>query len=121
MEVLQEAWDKREGPAVFATVSSDTIPNAVYVGEIVYEPEIGLVIADNYFHKTRRNIINGTRGSVLFLTEDSGSYQAKGTIEYHTQGPVFDRMQKWHNPKHPGVAATVVKVDELYAGAERLV
>jgi len=120
-KVLSEAWETRDGPAILTTVSTDRKPNSVYVGEIQLDREIGFVVADNYFDKTRRNIKSGSHGSVLFITNEGKAFQVKGMIDYHTDGPVFDGMQEWHNPKHPGVAATVVRIEEVYTGAERLV
>ena len=118
---LQEAWEAHEGPAVLTTVNSENVPNSIYVGEIQFDPETGFVVAANYFCKTRENIGQGSHGSILFITADHKAYQAKGPLEYHTEGPVFDAMHKWHNPKHPGVAATVLRVAELYSGAEKLI
>lgn len=119
-EVVQTAWTHREGPAVLATVDPDGRPNAIYVGSIREFGEDSLVIADNYFHKTRANILAGSRGSLLFLTAERKSYQVKGTFTYHTSGPVFDDMKTWNPAKHPGVAAAVLKVEEIFCGAERL-
>lgn len=120
MTLLMEAWNKKAGPAVLTTVGSQGKPNAVYVAEIQMKPDLGFVVADNYFDKTRENIKAGSLGSILFITDESKAYQAKGTIAYHTEGPVFEEMQRWHDQKHPGVAATVLRVDELYSGAEKL-
>ncbi|MCF7854648.1 MAG: pyridoxamine 5'-phosphate oxidase family protein [Candidatus Pacebacteria bacterium] len=120
MKILEEAWKDREGPAVLSTVDGDGRPNAIYVGEIQYEPELGFVVADNFFHKTRANIKNDSHGSILFITNDRKAYQAKGPLAYHTDGPVYDRMQQWHNSDLPGVAATVLQVTELFSGAEQL-
>ena len=61
-----------------------------------------IVIADNYFAKTKKNILSGSKGSVLFITKDGTAYQAKGTIEYHREGEVFDDMKTWNPEKHPG-------------------
>ena len=120
-EVLEQAWNNREGPAVLATVNGDHTPNVIYVGEIKYEPDVGFVVADNYFDKTRRNIKNGsTRGAVLFITKEGKAYQVKGSLGYHTDGPFFNDMQSWHNPKHPGVAAAVLHMEEVYNGSEKL-
>jgi hypothetical protein len=44
----------------------------------------------------------------------------KDSIEYHTKGAFFEDMKRW-NPKHrPGNAAAVLKVEKVYAGAEKL-
>jgi len=120
VETVAEAWQCREGPAVLATVGAAKTPNVIYVGEIRYVPAEGFIVADNYFHKTRANIKNGTKGAILFLTKERKSLQVKGPLTYHTQGPVFENMQSWHDPKYPGVAATLLRVEEAYSGAEKL-
>jgi predicted pyridoxine 5'-phosphate oxidase superfamily flavin-nucleotide-binding protein len=117
---VAQAWENREGPAVFVTVDAAKTPNAIYVGEIRYVPGQGFIVADNYFHKTRANIKNGTRGAILFLTKERKSFQVKGSLTYHTDGPIFEKMQTWHDPKYPSVAATLLRVEEAYSGAEKL-
>ncbi|AKJ63403.1 pyridoxamine 5'-phosphate oxidase family protein [Kiritimatiella glycovorans] len=120
METLEERWNRHEGPAVFSTVDPDGTPNAIYVGELRLDAGRGFVIADHYFDKTRRNIDGGSRGSLLFIDGDGKAFQAKGSLSYHTEGPVFHEMKGWQNPKHPGNAAVVLEVEELYSGAEKL-
>jgi predicted pyridoxine 5'-phosphate oxidase superfamily flavin-nucleotide-binding protein len=120
MEILARVWDNRDGPAVLATVDAAKKPNVIYVGEIWFDAREGFIIADNYFCKTRANIKDGTMGAVLFITKDRKSFQAKGTITYHTEGPVFESMRARHDPKRPGVAAAQLRVEEAYSGAERL-
>jgi uncharacterized protein len=117
---VAQAWENREGPAVFVTVDAAKMPNAIYVGEIRYVPGEGFIVADNYFNKTRANIKNGTQGAILFLTKERKSFQVKGPLTYHTDGPIFAKMQSWHGPKYPGVAATLLRVEEAYNGAEKL-
>jgi predicted pyridoxine 5'-phosphate oxidase superfamily flavin-nucleotide-binding protein len=120
MKIVAQAWDNREGPAVLATVDASKMPNAIYVGEIRYVPSEGFIVADNYFHKTRANIKTGTKGAILFLTKERKSFQVKGPLTYHTAGPVFENMRSWHDPKYPGVAAALLRVEEAYSGAEKL-
>ena len=120
MKIVAQAWDNREGPAVLATVDAAKTPNAIYVGEIRYVPGEGFIVADNYFHKTRANIKTGTKGVILFLTKERKSFQVKGPLTYHTAGPVFENMRSWHDPKYPGVAAVLLRVEEAYSGAEQL-
>jgi predicted pyridoxine 5'-phosphate oxidase superfamily flavin-nucleotide-binding protein len=120
MNLVAQAWENRDGPAVLVTVDAATTPNAIYVGEIRYVPGEGFIVADNYFHKTRVNITSGTKGAILFLTKERKSFQVKGPLTYHTQGPIFEAMQSWHDPKYPGVAATLLRAEEAYSGAEKL-
>ena len=82
--------------------------------------EDAVVVADNYFHKTRANIAAGSQGSLLFITKEGKSYQLKGRFEYHISGPLYDAMKRWNPVKYPGVAATVLRVAEVFCGAERL-
>ncbi len=120
MGIVAQAWDNREGPAVLATVDAAKTPNAIYVGEIRYVPSEGFIVADDYFQKTRANIMTGTKGAVLFLTKERKSFQVKGPLSYYTQGPIFENMRSWHDPKYPGVAAALLRVEEAYSGAEKL-
>jgi len=117
---VHEAWINREGPAVLSTVSKDGKPNSVYVGEIQYDNVNGFVVADNYFSKTRANIHDGSKGSILFITKDRKSYQVKGIFTYHPEGPIFKYMQTWHDPKHPGLAAVCLYIEEVFCGADKL-
>jgi len=117
---VREAWENRDGPAVFATVGEGAQPNIIYVTCVGAFGDDRLVVADNYFDKTRRNLKRGSKGAILFRTKGGKAYQVKGTLEYHTSGPVFDHMKTWNPPEHPGHAAAALKVEEVYSGAERL-
>ena len=121
MQTLVDAWKDHQDWPVMATVDSEGRPNIIYVGEIALDPEIGFIVADNYFNKTRANIESGSSGAILFITKERKAYQVKGAIEYLTEGAVYAKMLENHDPKHPGLAATVVKVEEVYSGAERLI
>ena len=77
-------------------------------------------MADNYFQKTRSNIQNGSKGSLLWITDEGAAYQVKGPIEYATEGPMFERMKECVDEKHPRVAAAVIHVEEVYSGADKL-
>lgn len=115
------AWDDHQGPVVLATVSSDGVPNIIYVTCVARFGDDRLVVADNYFDKTRTNIQQGgPNGCLLFITEAGKAYQVKGPLEYHTEGEVYDDMKKWNSDKHPGHAAAAIRVEEVYCGAKKL-
>ncbi len=117
---VRAAWVDHDGPVVLTTVDSAGIPNSIYA-TCVREYDSGtIVVADNYFKKTRANILAGSRGALLFITKAGKSYQLKGRIEYHTSGPIFDVMKSWNSPKHPGVAAAALKVDQVFSGGDQL-
>jgi len=119
--ILKEAWDRHEGAVVFSTTDAHGVPNAIYVTCVKLLDDGRIVVADNYFDKTRNNIKGGSKGSALFITKEQKSYQAKGTLEYLTSGPIYEDMRNWVDQKHPRVAAVVLRVDELYSGSERLI
>jgi predicted pyridoxine 5'-phosphate oxidase superfamily flavin-nucleotide-binding protein len=105
---------------VLATVDANGMPNAIYATCVGLFGDDRIVVADNYFDKTRRNILAGSRGAVLFLTKDHKAYQVKGRIEYHRDGDVFASMKKWNPSQHPGHAAAALRVEEVWCGAKRV-
>ncbi len=118
-EIVSKAWDDRNGPVVLTTVDADGALNAIYASCVSKFSEDKLVVADNFFSKTRANIQAGSRGALLFITSESKAYQVKGKIDYLTVGEIFDDMKAW-NGDRPGVAAAVVNVEEVFAGADKL-
>jgi len=117
---VREAWEDRDGPVILATVSSDGVPNIIYVGCVGAFGDDRLVVADNYFDKTRRNLLAGCKGSMLFRSKKGKAYQVKGTLEYHKDGEIFDHMKTWNPSQHPGHGAAALSVEEVYSGAEKL-
>ena len=79
-----------------------------------------IIIADNYFDKTKANILSTGIASVLFITKEGRSYQLKGTMSYHRDGPFYDFMMEVTPPKFPRRAAVVLHATEIYSGSERL-
>ena len=119
-EEVSKAWDNRNGPIVLVTVDGAGLPNAIYAGAVSKFAEDTLVLADNYFDKTRRNILRGSKGAILFITKDNQSFQIKGRLEYHRSGPIYEDMKKWNPVKYPGHAAVSLMVEEVYQGAKKL-
>ena len=119
-EEVRQAWENRKGPAILGTVSAEGVPNVIYVSCVGALGDDRLVVADNYFDKTRRNLKATGKGSLLFQDKDGKAYQVKGTLEYHTEGEIFQSMKGWNPTQHPGHAAAALKVEEVYAGAKKL-
>jgi len=117
---VKAAWETRTGPAIFATANAEALPNAIYVTCVALYDESTILIADNYFDKTRRNLEAGSAGSILFMTEEKTTYQVKGRVTRLTSGPLFDHMKTWNPEKHPGHAVAALSVEEVYSGAEKL-
>ncbi len=119
-ENVSKAWENLKGPVIFSTVDENAIPNSIYATCVSKYNEETLVIADNYFDKTRKNIHAGSKGSILFITNEDKAFQVKGSVIYLKEGEIFDDMKAWNPEKHPGHAAAVLKVEEVYSGSEKL-
>src|SRR5690554_6574020 len=119
-DTVREAWEDRDGPVILATVNADGVPNIIYATCVGLFGDDRLVVADNYFDKTRKNLLAGSKGALLFRNKKGKAYQAKGTLEHHTSGELFDDMKKWNPAQHPGHAAAALRVEEVYSGAEKL-
>lgn len=114
---IKNAIEKQEIFPV-ATTSQDNVPNVIYVKYLKVVDDQTILLADNYFGKTRENIL--TNGNVAFvvLDDEKGSYQVKGKSQRIVSGPMFDEVQKWVPDKLPKEAAVVIQVDQIYNGAE---
>jgi predicted pyridoxine 5'-phosphate oxidase superfamily flavin-nucleotide-binding protein len=120
-ESVSQAWENREGPIILTTVDAEGKPNAIYATCVSKYSEDTLVVADNFFNKTRANILANSPASLLFITKEGKSYQIKGTIEYHTAGVVFNDMKQWNPANLPGHAAAALNIEHVYSGADQLV
>ena len=114
------AWNQKENAVILTTVDLNGLPNSIYATCVSKFDDETLVVADNYFNKTQKNILDESKGAILFITKDGKSYQVKGKIEYLTEGEIFDDMKKWNPEQHPGHAAAALKVEEVYKGGEKL-
>ena len=119
-EAVKKAIDKQDVFPI-ATCSSEGVSNVVYVGWLKAIDDETVLIADNYFDKTRSNILSNPKMSFVVRDKDKGSFQIKGSVERLTDGPVFEEMQKWVKNSLPRVAAVVLHVEEVYNGAKQLV
>lgn len=119
-ENVRMAWEDRDGPAIFATVDENALPNIIYVTCVSIHGDDLFVVADNYFNKTRHNIKAGGRGALLFRDKAGKAYQIKGAIGYHTDGDVYAFMKTWNPPQHPGHAAASLRVEQVFSGGEQL-
>jgi len=120
-ETAIQAWEKRVGPVVLTTVDSKGRPNAIYVTCVKKVSDNEIVIADNRMNKTRANILAGSTASLLYLAGEKDSYQLKGSLEYRTNGEIFEQMKNgWLDKKYPGRGAVIFHIEEVYNGAEKL-
>ena len=93
-ESVSRAWDEREPICVLTTVAPDGTPNTIYVGVVGLFDDSTFFVTNNYFHKTKENILSGSTASLLFFTKERKSFQIKGPIELQDSGPIFDEMKR---------------------------
>ncbi|MBN1764593.1 MAG: pyridoxamine 5'-phosphate oxidase family protein [Sedimentisphaerales bacterium] len=104
-----------------ATCSREGTPNVIYVKYLKVIDDETVVLADNYFHKTRDNIQKNPNLAFVVLDEEKGSFQIKGSVQWSNDGPLYDDMLTWVPDKFPRIAAVVLHVEKIYNGAEQLV
>ncbi|MBN2442068.1 MAG: pyridoxamine 5'-phosphate oxidase family protein [Spirochaetales bacterium] len=119
-DLIIKEWNNRKGPIILTTVNKENIPNSIYATCVSLYNSNTICIADNYLNKTKQNILDGSYGVVLFITEENKSYQIKGQIEYIKEGELYDDMKKWNPKDFPGHAVVALKVEQAYSGAEKL-
>ncbi len=117
---FNEAWDNREARMIFTTVSKSGEPNAVWVLCVNKLDDQRILIANNFFNKTLKNIQSGSQGSLLLIAPEREAYQIKGSLEYYTDGPIYQDMKDWLDPKFSGVGAVILNIESIYYGAEKV-
>ena len=120
-ELVSNAWDEMDLPAVLTTADADGKPNAAFMAALKKYSEDKIVIADCVFAKSRENLLVNPQGSFLFITKDGKAYQIKGKLERHTEGEIYDDMIDWCDPDWKPQAAVVLNVEQVFCGAEQLV
>jgi len=120
-EKVSQAWESRKNAVVFSTVDANGVPNSIYVKSVSKYNDSHFVIADNYFDKTRKNILSGSKACILFITDEGKSYQLKGSVSYLQSGDIFNDMKRWNPTQHPGHAAVCLEIQEVYSGSEKIV
>jgi predicted pyridoxine 5'-phosphate oxidase superfamily flavin-nucleotide-binding protein len=120
-EDVINAWQLKNTPAVLSTVSADGTPNVIYTAYASMYDDDSFVITDHFFNKTRENILQGSKGAILFLSEDgNSSFQLKGTFDYHQQGELYEQIRKTMPSELPSHAVALLKIESVYSGGKQL-
>ncbi len=120
MVMTDEMMDavEKENVVFFATATEDGTPNVVPIGFARPLDSKTIMIVDNYMKKTRENLENNAKASLVPRDASKCPYQFKGSVEIHTSGKYFDDAVDWAqsvmselSPK----AAVLLKVEEIYS------
>jgi len=122
---IQEVIDNQE-LHILSTSTKDGIPNIIYLKFLKVYNDGQILIADNKFSKTEKNLLENPRISFVVLDkENRKSYQVKGTAEFHKDGQVFEDTVEWIENKRSSPSlypksGIILNVEEIYSGAERI-
>ena len=120
-ELVERAWEEREGFCVFSTADSSGIPNSIYVAYAYKFNDEIFLIADIALEKTRANVLENNKGSLLFLTVDYESFQIKGSLEYQKSGEYFDKLVEWIDNEVPLEGAVILNVESIFCDGNLLI
>jgi hypothetical protein len=119
-KAVSKAWDEREPLVILSTVSKDGVPNSIFVGVTGRYDDRTFFLANYYFSKTKQNILDDGKASLLFLTNEKKSFQLKRTMELQDSGPVYEAMKKINPAQYPALSVAVLHVEEVFSGAVKL-
>jgi uncharacterized protein len=109
---------EKQKPLPIATASLDGTPNVVYVGLFKVLDDETVMIVDNFFNKTAKNLTENPKISLLcYSTETKKSFQIKGSVEVCKEGQNYQDIKGWVkgvNDKLPAKSCVIVKVREIY-------
>lgn len=120
MVMTKEMMDdvERENVVFFATSTADGTPNVVPIGFARPMDSKTIMIVDNYMNKTRKNLENNPKASLVPRDASKCPYQFKGTVEVVESGKYFDEAVDWVksvSSKHAPKAVVLLKVEEIYS------
>ncbi|MGZ7159537.1 MAG: pyridoxamine 5'-phosphate oxidase family protein [Methanobacterium sp.] len=119
MVMTQEMMDavEKDNVIFFATATKDGVPNVVPIGFARPLDEKTIMIVDNYMNKTRKNLEENPKASLVPRDATKCPYQFKGTVEIHNSGKLFDDAVDWATSvmsKLTPKAAVILNVEEIY-------
>lgn len=101
------------------TADKDGVPNTIYIGSWWWVDDETILVVDNFFRKTRRNLEENPRAALVARSrKERVSYQLKCSASIHTDGPQYENAFKRERSRddfhYPCRAIVLLKVDEVY-------
>jgi len=102
-----------------ATANSQGVPNVIFVAIWKFIDDETILIVDNFFKKTRKNLKEKPMVAIVGFDEKTNrSYQVKGSVEITTSGDRFDEASEMaESKKLHAKAAVIVHIEEIYNAA----
>ena len=102
--------------AYLSTASKDGTPNVVPIGALKFLDDETLLISDQFFSKTLKNLQENPKIALAWWGE-KGGFQIKADITIHTDGEIFRQNVEWvrsiKESLHPK-SAIVGKITGVY-------
>ncbi len=119
MVMTEEMMDavEKDNVVFFATATKEGVPNVVPIGFARPIDNKTIMIVDNYLNKTRKNLEDNPKASLVPRDASKCPYQFKGTVEILTSGKIFDDAVDWATSvmsKLAPKAAVILNVEEIY-------
>jgi len=122
---IQKIINKQE-LHILSTSTKEGTPNIIYLKFLKVYNNKQILIANNKFSKTEKNLLENPKISFVVLDrENKKSYQIKGTAEVHKDDQIFQDTVEWVKDKssssttHPK-SGIILNVEEVYCGAGKL-
>ena len=119
-ERMKEIFAK-QGIFVLGTADLNGTPNAVPVGALKILDDETILISDQYFQKTLKNLKENPKVALSFWELGEG-YQIKGEAKIHTEGKVFEETAEWIRKRSEEIGrplkskgAIVIKITAIYS------
>ena len=110
---------------ILSTSTKEGVPNIIYLKFLKVYNDDQILIANNLFSKTEKNLIENPRISFVVLDkENRKAYQMKGTVEIHKEDKIYEDTVEWIKIKRPDMnspkSGIILNVEEIYSGAEKI-
>ena len=116
---VKEIFEKQQ-IIVLATATKEGIPNVVPVGAKKILDEETILISDQFFDKTLKNIKDNPCVAIT-IWDNSEGYQLKGTVTIETSGLRFEETAQWIealgkevNVPLKSKGAVIVRLTDIY-------
>ncbi len=103
--------------AFLATSSKDGVTNVVPIAAFTCLDDGTLLISDQYFNKTLKNM-EGNPWIALSWWGERGGFQVKGTVTLHADDDVFAQNIAWMKERFPSFvpkSAVLVTITDVFA------
>ena len=122
---IQKIIDKQE-LYILSTSTKEGAPNIIYLKFLKVYNDKQILIANNKFFKTEKNLLENPKISFVVLDKkNKKSYQIKGDAEFHRDDQIFKDTVKWVEDERSSSttypkSGIILNVKEIYCGTEKI-